>query len=68
MVWHSNTLWTYKKSKKKVLDANTENKEQDDHNVESNTTFNLVEEHPSYKYMVMVKRNKYVIPQISCST
>ena len=45
----------------------TENEEKDDHNIESNTTFNLVEEHPSHRYMVMAKRKKYVIHKISCS-
>ena len=40
------------------------NGENNAHNVESNMTFNLVEEHPSHKYMVMSKR-KNVIPRVS---
>ena len=34
--------------------------------VESKTTFNLLQEHPSHKYMVMSKRKHIFIPQI-CS-
>ena len=34
-------------------------------NIESKTTFNLLEEHPSHKYMVMSKRNQFIIPSIS---
>ena len=33
--------------------------------VESKTTFNLLEEHPSHKYMVMARRKHILIPCIS---
>ena len=33
--------------------------------VESKTTFNLMEEHPSHKYMVMTRRKHILIPCIS---
>ena len=33
--------------------------------VESKTTFNLMEEHPSHKYMVMAKRKNILIPCIN---
>ena len=35
------------------------------HIVEGKTTFNLVEEHPSHKYMVMSKRKNIFIPCIN---
>ena len=35
--------------------------------VESKTTFNLLQEHPSHKYMVMSKRKQIVIPCIRSS-
>ena len=41
------------------------NNRNEDFNVESKNMFNLCEEHPSYKYMVMSKRNRVVIPSIS---
>ena len=39
--------------------------EKGNENVESKTTFNLVKEHPSHKYMVMSKRKHIVIPSIN---
>ena len=41
------------------------NNRNEDFNVESKNMFNLCEEHPSYKYMVMSKRKRVVIPSIS---
>ena len=35
------------------------------HIVEGKTTFNLVEEHPSHKYMIMSKRKNIFIPCIN---
>ena len=46
-----------KMSKKKI--------ESEDPIVESNTTFNLLEEHPSHKYMVLSKRKHIYVPCIS---
>ena len=46
-----------KKSKKRIED--------EDPIMESNTTFNLLEEHPSHKYMVMSKRKHICVPCIS---
>ena len=39
--------------------------EEEDPIMESNTTFNLLEEHPSHKYMVMSKRKHIYVPCIS---
>ena len=33
--------------------------------MESKTSFNLAEEHPSHKYMIMSKRTKFVVPSIT---
>ena len=44
-------------SKKKINSRN--------HTVEGNTSFNLVEEHPSHKCMVMAKRKNIFIPCIN---
>ena len=46
-----------KMSKKKIISKN--------HPVEGSTTFNLVEEHPSHKCMVMAKRKNIFIPCIN---
>lgn len=39
----------------KKVGADT-NEEDDDHIIESNSTFNCLEEHPSHRYIVMSKR------------
>ena len=44
-------------SKKKLKSGNV--------TVESKTTFNLLEEHPSHKYMVMERRKHILIPYIN---
>ena len=49
-----------KREKIKNLDEDDEN-----NNVESKTTFNLTQEHPSHQHIVMSKRRKIVIPSIT---
>jgi len=45
--------------------SSKKNIEDGDYNIESATTFNFCKEHPCYKYNVMRKRNKFVVPSIS---
>ena len=45
--------------------SSKKNNEDENYNVESKTTFNLCKEHPCYRYNVMSKRNKFVVPSIS---
>ena len=47
-----------KKLNKKKIDSGSKN-------VESKTTFNLVKEHPSHKYMEMSRRKHIIIPSIN---
>ena len=48
-----------KKLQKRKISDHDANNEENVHNVESNMTFNLVEEHPPHKYMVMSKTYCY---------